>query len=145
MLRWIELGFINVGDLVAYNRNTFVYSFLFNVGGEGVGDRELVEVVVRTFEEIVRLCDVGCLSLVFEILMEELYKTKDQETGTIIFSMAKKCIQEKDFIDSATTDQYQIYIRPLDKFLPLKTLTQIIDLFSMMIHSCEPTLCQPLF
>jgi hypothetical protein len=34
MLRWIHLGFINIGDVVAYNRNTFVYCFLFNLSTE---------------------------------------------------------------------------------------------------------------
>lgn len=62
--RWINKNFINITDLVYYNRSTLVFCFIFNITAY-IDDRDMLDWIIRVFFEVVRICDQSCLKMVF--------------------------------------------------------------------------------
>lgn len=117
--RWIQHNYVDVGELVAFNRSTLVYCFIFNLE-QFQEEENMVEWIERVLFEVLARCDRNCLCMIFEMLVDDIYKTQSRtlRLGLLLVDIAQKCLREFVFLDSASSDHYQNFLRALDSSLP---------------------------
>jgi hypothetical protein len=95
----------------------------------------MLEWINRVLFEVLTRCDKNCLCMIFEMLVDEIYKTQPStiRLGLLLVTTAEKCLKEFEFLDAASSDHYQNFLRALDCSLPWSIKNNILALNVLIV------------
>lgn len=82
----------------------------------------MLDWIIRVFFDIVKICSTTCLPMIFEVLIDEIYRTREGnlQEGSLLIRICRKCVEEYEVVEHATSEQFGNYIRQIEMGLPGK-------------------------
>jgi hypothetical protein len=141
LYRWINMGHLNLNELIVFNRDTLVSCFIFNIFSS-YKDADLLKIIIRSFYSICNRCEATAVCMIFEFLVEEVFRINNisLDPGSIIIRVCCEVLKKYRLMDFVNPDDVSTILKPLDAAQPHRTRLEILYMNDVILKECTTPL-----